>query len=837
MNSSTIDISKSQLLILFVFTFHTQVQLLNAQSNFGPQQVISVADAFDIKHVIPANINGDNRLDVVFASQGNALIGWHQQKFQRNFSSQKIISSDANSVSLLGAADVDNSGIQDVIAYLENTNSFVLFSNEGAGVFGEPQTIAENVPDAKKIILADLNNDDHIDLLTNSKSNGSVVWFQNQGDGTFNSKKVISNTITDPYNLIVADFNKDSHIDVVYSTLNTQTAEIGLFTNNGDGTFGEVDILESFEGNAAYSLQTADLDSDADLDILAGLAAGGTIWIQNLGQSFGTVQNVQGPIASLTIARAVNVDNQNGIDIVTHGILNTFTFYRNNGSGTFEFTDVSSSAISRDPTSLTVTDLNSDGTPDFLGSSTDNLFWIPSVAEATFTNQPIIFNDLGVLNANQPISNDFNGDNTLDILVATGNESQLSLFLNLGEGSFANEQRIQINSENLVDFLSSDIDNDSDYDIISAHRDSIRWSENQGNGQFSQPEGLFDISDRTTLNSIKAAKLDQNELPDLVSISSLFIEQNNAGNRVSLYQDGFSSEVIIDEFETGTVGTFSDLLLEDIDADGYVDIVASLGQNPQNSEVVWYKNIDGSATFEQRQTLFDDVSIPTTILEADINSDTFPDVITIDAMTNELIWHQNSADGFGTANVIDQIRVGSVFADDVNLDEAIDLIVTTDNGLIWYQNLGGSFSQGQVIDEEEKASADVIAHDLNDDGSVEIILTNFLSNKVAWYENTIQTTATDTEISELPNTFRLEQNFPNPFNPSTTIQYSLPKASNVQIDVFDMMGRNVATLIDQRQNAGTHSVNFNAEQLSSGVYFYRLQAENFTQIQKMVLIK
>jgi hypothetical protein len=85
--------------------------------------------------------------------------------------------------------------------------------------------------------------------------------------------------------------------------------------------------------------------------------------------------------------------------------------------------------------------------------------------------------------------------------------------------------------------------------------------------------------------------------------------------------------------------------------------------------------------------------------------------------------------------------------------------------------------------------------------------------------------------------FRLAQNYPNPFNPTTTIAYQLSNAVNVSLKVFDVIGREVATLVNERQSAGSYQAAFNATNLSSGVYFYRLQAGNFTETRKMMLVK
>jgi hypothetical protein len=89
----------------------------------------------------------------------------------------------------------------------------------------------------------------------------------------------------------------------------------------------------------------------------------------------------------------------------------------------------------------------------------------------------------------------------------------------------------------------------------------------------------------------------------------------------------------------------------------------------------------------------------------------------------------------------------------------------------------------------------------------------------------------------LPKEFSLEQNTPNPFNPITEISFALPFAANVKLDIYNIMGQKVATLIDRSMDAGYHTVTWNANSVASGMYFYRLQAGSFAETKKMLLLK
>jgi GH35 family endo-1,4-beta-xylanase len=108
-----------------------------------------------------------------------------------------------------------------------------------------------------------------------------------------------------------------------------------------------------------------------------------------------------------------------------------------------------------------------------------------------------------------------------------------------------------------------------------------------------------------------------------------------------------------------------------------------------------------------------------------------------------------------------------------------------------------------------------------------------------WLADYIKNNPTGIELQTtgIPTVYQLSQNFPNPFNPATTIQYSISKISNVSLKVFDMLGREVQTLVNTQQAPGQYAVTLNAQNLGSGVYFYRLNAGSFTETKKLMLLK
>lgn len=105
--------------------------------------------------------------------------------------------------------------------------------------------------------------------------------------------------------------------------------------------------------------------------------------------------------------------------------------------------------------------------------------------------------------------------------------------------------------------------------------------------------------------------------------------------------------------------------------------------------------------------------------------------------------------------------------------------------------------------------------------------------------NITATPATGINVTStiIPDNFYLSQNFPNPFNPSTKIKFNIPLSGVTKLSVFDLSGKEISSLVNKSLSAGSYTVDFNASDLSSGVYYYHLQSEGYSEIKKMTLIK
>lgn len=110
-------------------------------------------------------------------------------------------------------------------------------------------------------------------------------------------------------------------------------------------------------------------------------------------------------------------------------------------------------------------------------------------------------------------------------------------------------------------------------------------------------------------------------------------------------------------------------------------------------------------------------------------------------------------------------------------------------------------------------------------------------NRATGWANLLRLLPVTLRNNEVPIQFALNQNYPNPFNPTTKIDYDLPKDANVKLSIYDILGKEIQILVNEYQIAGSYSFNFNASDLSSGTYIYRITANEFTDTKKFTFVK
>lgn len=182
---------------------------------------------------------------------------------------------------------------------------------------------------------------------------------------------------------------------------------------------------------------------------------------------------------------------------------------------------------------------------------------------------------------------------------------------------------------------------------------------------------------------------------------------------------------------------------------------------------------------------------------------------------------------------IDEVRIWNVVRDSAQINSTMldslssEYYSTGDSGLVAYYRMEMLEDLG-----------------INSDGSDDLRDLSINGNHLDTYGDPTLTasgafiiTGVEKTNNEIPNHFSLSQNYPNPFNPSTKIEYSIRKESFVQLKVYDILGDEVATLVNEEQSTGVYRVELDATALPSGVYFYRIQADTFVDTKKMILLK
>jgi hypothetical protein len=429
---------------------------------------------------------------------------------------------------------------------------------------------------------------------------------------------------------------------------------------------------------------------------------------------------------------------------------------------------------------------------------------------------------------------DVENDGDMDIISTAGNDDKISWYENDGDQpTHFSENIITTNADGVAWLYATDMEGDGDTDVFSASLfdDKVAWYENDGNGLFTthvidagqNPNGAF------LRFSVYVYDVDSDGDMDVLSGSwdkTEILWHENDGSNLR-----FTTHLI------DNPGQHSHVIATDLDDDGDADVISA---SQVSNTVAWYEN-DGNENFTTH-VITNTAGGARTVKATDLDEDGDIDVLA-GCWDKKVEWYENDGSQNYITHTIANSRYGSgsIYVVDVDNDGDLDILTTTgdENMVGWLENDGDENFSFHSITTGANFADTVWGSDLDGDGDIDVLSAALHGDQIAWYENgliTTDTTDVERRASPIPEEFALHQNYPNPFNPTTNIEFSTPQNGFVTLKVYNLLGQEVATLLETYKSAGRYAVNFDASALASGLYYYTLTAGELKETRKMVLL-
>lgn len=430
-------------------------------------------------------------------------------------------------------------------------------------------------------------------------------------------------------------------------------------------------------------------------------------------------------------------------------------------------------------------------------------------------------------------SADFNGDTYPDLVTSNNAASTVSVLLGNGDGSFQTRTNYATNpSLNPYFVATGDMDGDSNVDIVTGGSMGIDIFYGVGDGSFAAADNYYfgeQVLDLVVVDFNNDTHLD---------IATSHAVRDSVGIHINNNDSTYTTHMVATGY--GTVSLAAGYL----DGDNYVDLLVGCSQG-----TVWNLKNDQAGSFIPTEVHIGILSDPAAVAITDLDGDNIGDFCVTHAVNDFLFTYFNDGTGaytVGEGYVLTDNPTGFEFAD-VNDDGDDDILVcigTTDEIQLYLNDGDGTFT----FDTAYTAGGtpkDMLFTDLDGDGYSDLAVASYTTDAAAVLLNRLSLILTVEEVDNdgaLPNDYALEQNYPNPFNPETHIRFSLPVKSHVKVEVFNVLGQSVRVLVDEDFTPGVKEITWNGvnstgRQVSSGIYFYRITADQFVDSRTMVLVK
>ena len=664
-----------------------------------------------------------------------------------------------------------------------------------------PHIIDSQLPHATIIDAGDIDNDGDLDIAANGSP--YIRWYQNNSPDSGWTKYNIDSTLVGAVGIAMVDIDGDSLLDIVASGYNSN--QVRWYKNEGGNPIGWHKYIVG-NLNGAEFLRVDDIDGDSDPDIAVTGSLGSSLaWFENNLQDTvwdrHYIENGTLPLA--TNVEIANIDNDSDLDIIATGQGSDDVVWYKNDLPATNWNKIIIDDQLDGAFGICISDIDGNSTLDVVaaGFNADKVNWYSSQDSGqTWTPHNIVQFFNGARNV---YSADIDGDDDQDIVACAYNAGEVVWFENrLPDSWFKHDIDTNLPTANYV--CTNDINGDGEPDVLATGRESnlLMWYENVRkriypvNTNISNPYMIPSYD--TLIVTTEFSNLNQHNFTANAIYISLY---SNDIDSIALYDDGLHGDSLSnDGIWGGFIYPFPD---EDFYSVGISSIDLVNGQYFYKDDVVRFTTAG-----------------PIAYNSFYIGVDTIPGAGDYFAMKISL------------ENVGDVATVENISAYLNSLDTSLAVVTVTS------QPYYGNLAPGE-ISETQGGYGIQISPNAPDNIQITFGLDIASNGYIFWSDTTsiFIITNVDDISKELPTEFKLNQNFPNPFNPSTKIRYSIPQQSKVLIRVFDVLGNEIETLFNEEKPVGTYEISWYAERLPSGVYFYQLKAGDFIQTKKMVLMK
>ncbi|MGD0338143.1 MAG: FG-GAP-like repeat-containing protein [Bacteroidota bacterium] len=629
---------------------------------------------------------------------------------------------------------------------------------------------------------------------------------------------------------------------IKYEIVNTLAVSgNNLFAGTSSGVFLSTNNSTSWTAiNNGMGTSSVTALAASGTNLFAG-AYGGGIWRRPLSEFVSTPPTISsfsptyGPIGTTVTITGTHFNQTPSNDIVYFGATKAAV---NSASATSLMVTVPSGATYAP---ITVTDLATGFT---VYSSKQFNVTFPgggSITSSSFADK--IDDTTGIYPHGITIS-DIDVDGKPDVVVVNWVSNTLSVLRNTSiSGVVAFATKVDYATEIFPSSLAiADIDGDGKSDVVVTNYNSntisvFRNTSTMGSVSFASKvnyaTGSYPIG-------IAIADIDGNGKPDVVVTNGEDSTISVFRNTSTMGSISFASRV---NYKTGSRPV--DVAITDIDGDEKPDI-AVINEFDNTLSIFLNTSTSGSISLASKVD-YTTGSDPLGIAIGDIDGDGKHDVVVTNFGSNTIsVFRNTSTSGsVSLASKIDYTAGNAPYGiatTDIDGDGKPDIVVTNFGGntvsVLRNTSTSGSVSLASKVDYTTGNSPiDIAITDINGDGKPDLVTANYGSNIISLLRNTVGTVGVESDGQTLPTHFSLMQNYPNPFNPTTTINYQLPSRSHVTLKVFDILGRDVATLVAEEKAPGRYTATWNAADLAGGVYFYKMSAGSFSETKKLILLR